>query len=323
MNELQKLAFDLYNGSVEQNFSKADTNTVLRKAFMEVIGTDEIDAKTLRRNQTEIFEILEDTIAPILNDRLEEQMGAFAEVHNLALGDTVVFDIEDPNLFQVANIADGTHNLRKQRIDNGKLTVDMGTYGVAIYEELLRFLSGRADWGKLVDKVIKSYERKIAEDVQKALFDGYSAIVTEFKYTGSYDESQLLRVLGNLESHYGSAMIVGTKAALAKIQPNYVGDIDKAQYNALGRLGHFRGYPMVELAQTFKAGTFTNNLSNNDLLILPASESKFVKIVTEGSPHIIDNTNMNGDGSIEHTFIQKVGVAVALAKHYGIVRFTS
>lgn len=319
MNELQQLAFDLYKGSVK-NFSAKETNEVLRKSFLERIGMETFNSKELRRHKTEIFEILEETITPILNDRLEQQMGEFAEVRNLALGDTIVFDVEDPKLFDVANVARGTHNLRKQRIDNGKLAVEMERLGVAVYEELDRYLSGRIDWTKIVDKVIKSFDREIAVRVQNALFSGHTAVASDFIYSGAYDEDELLRILGNVEAMYGSAQIIGTKSALAKIQPNYVGDADKARHNALGYLGHYRGYQMVELAQTNVAGTLTPNIAN-DLLILPATESKFVKIVTEGEATVEDHSNNMGDGSKEFLFMQNVGVAVTIAKYYGIVRF--
>lgn len=322
MNQLQQLAFDTYKGTLAvNNYSTKQASDVLRQAFLERLGLETFSVKEFRRHKTEIFEIIEETITPILNDRLEQQMGEFAEVRNIALGDTIVFDIEDPKLFDVANIARGTNNLRKQRIDNGKLPVEMERLGIAIYEELERYLSGRIEWSKLVDKVIRSFDREIALRVQNALFAGHTSVAADFIYSGTYDEDQLLRILGNVEAMYGSAQIVGTKNALAKIQPNYVGEADKSRHNALGHLGHYRGYNMIELVQTNVAGTNTPNLTT-DLLIIPATESKFVKILIEGEATIEENSNNMGDASKEYLFAQNVGVAVALAKYYGIVRFS-
>lgn len=321
MKEFAKLALDLSKGTV-QNFSKEDSNTVLRKAFLEEIGTDAIDFNTYRENKYRIFAIIQETITPIINDRLEEVMGRFAEVRNVKFGDTTVFDIENPELFEVAVIADGTGNLRKQRIQNGKLNVTMDTFGVAIYDEFYRFLAGRTDWNKLVDKVVKSYEAQIAQAVNNALYGAYDSIDTKFKYSGTYKEDELLSVLQHVEALYGSAMIVGSKAALAPIKPEYVGSSDKERYNALGHIGTFMGYDTVALTQSFKAGTREFALSNTDLLILPATSDKFVKIVTEGEAIVLDHQNTQGDLSIEHTFIQKAGVAVSLTNQYGMVRFT-
>lgn len=321
MKEYSVLALDLTKGQV-QNFSTQDANTVLRKAFLDEIGTETIDFNTYRENKYKIFRLIQETITPIINDRLEEVMGRFAEVRNVAFGDSIVFDVENPELFEVATIADGTGNLRRQRIDNGRLEVTMGTFGVSIYEEFYRFLSGRINWGQLVDKVVKSYERKIAEAVNEALYGSYSSIDAELKYSGTYDEEELVEILQKVEALYGSAMVVGTKAALAKLQPSYVGDADKAAYNALGYIGTFRGYDTVALVQSFKAQTYEFNLSNSDLLILPSTSEKFIKIVTEGTAIVLDHQNTQGDLSIEHTFIQKAGVAVGLTEKFGIVRFS-
>lgn len=320
MNELQKLALDLAKGQVT-NYSKSEADNVLRKAFLEEIGTEAIDFNTYRQNKYKIFQILQETISPIINDRLEEVMGQFAEVRNIGWGDSQVFDVENPELFEVSVVADGTANLRAQRIDNGKMTVDTTTYGIKIYDEFYRFLAGRVDWGQLVDKVAKSYERKIAESVNAAIYGSYDSVDAAFKFSGSYDEDELLRVLQAVEALYGAAMVVGTKAALAKIKPDYVGDADKARYNAIGHIGTFRGYETVALAQSFKPQTTEFNLSNTDLLILPSTSNKIIKIVVEGDAIIFDEQNTQGDMSIEHTFIKKAGVGLSLTNQYGIVRF--
>lgn len=323
-----ELAVELASGRVSQaqlptNFSVQDADAVLRQAFLAEIGVEKIETfSQYRRYQPIIFEIIEETISPIINDRLEEQMGSFAEVSNVAWGDTKEFIVENPELFEVAVIADGTGNLRRQRLDNGRIPMTMHTYGVSIYEEFYRFLAGRINWAQVVTKVADSYSKKIAEEVSNALFNSYNAIDPMFKYTGTYNEDQILRVCQNIEALYGSAVIVGTKSALRPLKPSYVGDATKDQYNVLGHVGIFNGYETVALQQSFKAGTYDFNLSDTDLLVLPALSNKFVKIVTEGTPIIIDEQNKQGDLSIEHTFIQKAGVAVSYTDKYGMIRLS-
>src|SRR5699024_4238796 len=96
---------------------------------------------TYQENKYKIFRILTETVSPIINARLEDTMGRLAEVRNVSWGDATVFDIENADLFEVAVIADGTANLRRQRLDNGKVDVTMNTLGVSIYEEFYRYLS--------------------------------------------------------------------------------------------------------------------------------------------------------------------------------------
>lgn len=322
-----KLAVEMAKGvglgqQMTTNYSTNNVDETIRKAFLEEIGTDEITYSIYRENKPVIFRILEETVSPIMNDRLVETMGRFAEVRNIGWGDTTVFDVENPDLFEVAVIADGTTNLRRQRLDNGKMDVTMSNYGVAIYDEFYRFLAGRVNWAQMVDKVAKSYEKKMAEAVSAALFGSYDDIDDAFKYTGTFIEDDILEVLQQVEALYGDAILVGTKAALAKFKPDYVGDRDKEGYNAIGRLAVYRGYDMVELAQYVKAGTNELGLSTKDILVLPSTSDKFVKIVHEGSATIIDKQN-DSDLTFEHTFIKRAGVGLSIAKHFGMLRISN
>lgn len=321
-----KLAVEMAKGvglgqQMTTDFSANDVDETIRKAFLEEIGTDEISYSVYRENKPVIFRILEETVSPILNDRLVETMGSFAEVRNVGWGDTTVFDVENHELFDVAVVADGTANLRRQRLDNGKMDVTMSNYGVAIYEEFYRFLSGRTNWAQMVDKVAKSYEKKMAESVSATLFGSYDKIDDAFKYTGTFDEDAILEVLQHVEALYGNAMLVGAKAALAKFKPDYVGDRDKEGYNAIGHLANFRGYDMVALTQYMKAGTNELGLSTKDILVLPSTSEKLIKIVHEGDAIIIDKQN-DSDLTFEHTFIKRAGVGLAVANGFGIIRFS-
>ena len=325
MLNFTKLAVDLANNKVE-NFSVNESNDVLRKSFLAHIGVDKIDHKIYRRHQVAIFEIIEETLSPIINDRLAEVMGRFAEVRNVAWGDKPEFIIENPELFEVAVVADGDGNFNRQRLDNGKLSVTMKNYGLTIYDEFYRFLAGQVDWSRMIDRVAKSWENKIAQDVQDALFGAYNSIDPVFKYSGTYDEDEIIRVCQAIEAYYGSAIIVGTKNALRPLKPVYgngiTGNAYMDEYNRLGHIGMFNGYETVALQQSFKPGTFDFAINNSDLLILPAVSDRFVKIVTEGTPLVFDHHNTQGDLSMEHTFIQKAGVAVSYTDKYGLVRLT-
>lgn len=328
-NNYTQIAIDLANNNraefAANDMTPAQAEDILRKEIFEAVGLDinkPFTPRMYENNKGAIFAIIEETISPIINDRLEQQMGSFAEVRNLAWGDTIVFDVENPDLFEVAVISDGTSNLRRQRLDNGKIPVEVKTLGIKVYDEFYRFMAGRTNWAQVIDKVVKSYEKKVATMVHDTLYGAYNNIDPLFKYTGTYNEDEIIRVCQNIEALYGSAMIVGTNAALRPLKPSYVGDATKDQYNQLGRVGVFNGFETVALAQSFKAGTYDFNLSNKDLLILPALSNKFIKIVTEGTAFIKDFDNAQGDQSIEHIYTQKIGVAVSYTDKYGMIRLS-
>ena len=78
----------------------------------------------------------------------------------------------------------------------------------------------------------------------------------------------------------------------------------------------------MALAQSVKVGTFEFELSNTDLIIIPSGDFKPVKIVVEGTAIVNDFENSQGDMSIEHLFIQKMGVGVPIANNFAIARFS-
>lgn len=316
-----ELAKEVGLGKAPTQFSAQDADKMIRGAFLERIGVEEMDLYTYQEHKITVFRILTETVSPIINDRLEQTMGRLAEVRNVSWGDTTVFDVENSDLFEVAAIATGTANLRRQRLDNGKIDVAIQNLGVSIYDEFYRFLAGRVNWGAMVDKVARSYENKIATLAYDAIYGSYDNLDARYKYTGTFDEAAVLEILQAVEAHGGNAVIVGTKAALAKIKPEYVGGATKDGYNALGYVGVFRGYETIELSQSYKPGTDEFAFSNTDLLILPSGSEKIVKIVHEGDAIVQDKQN-DSDLTIEHTFIKRVGVGVPVANTYGIVKLT-
>lgn len=327
MNTMFQLALDLTKGKQNfeyggKSFGKKEANEMLRLEFLEKIGVEKItNYNEYQKHKYDIFQILSETITPIINERLEDSMGAFAEIRTVEYGDTIEFEIENHELFEVSRTAVGTANLIRQRNHNGRMKVSMGNFSAKIYTELYAFLSGNVDWSGMISKVAKSYEREIANAVNEVLFGSFSTLSPEFKYQGSFDEAEMLELLSRIETLYGSAVIVGTKAALNKIRPEYLSDSDKNDLHKLGYIGNFGSYRCVALQNVFQKGTYDFAISNNDLLILPSTDEKPVKILLEGSAIITDHQNTQGDQSIEHTFIQRAGVGMALTDKYGMVKF--
>src|SRR5690606_22452581 len=115
-------------------------------------------------------------------------------------------------LFPVAVISDGNFNIRKSRLDTGEITVPMVTRGVGIYEELYRFLSGRIDWEEMVNRVAKSYNLEIANEVYNAIYNSYDSLTAPYKVSGAYNEEELTALCQNVEAATGAnVLIFGTK----------------------------------------------------------------------------------------------------------------
>jgi len=328
MNDKEKLVqlcIDLYEGhaTVDQ-YTNNDANEALRLKFVEIIGTDKIDYKVMRRQGALVFEIMEEALKVLVEKRLEAEFVPFAEYRNLAWGDQRTFELINPNLFEVATIADGNGNLIRQRLENGSLTVDTHVRGVKIYENFYRLVAGRTNWIDVVNKIAASYINKIYTLVYGAMYDSYNNAKPIYNITGSYSSVELDNMIDHIEAaNSAEVMIVGTRNALSRVNPTYISDNMKSEYNQKGFFSVHNGRKTMEIKQVHTAGTDTFAINNNFLMVLPIGEEKVVKIIDEGDA-VIKEVNQGGtmDLSSEYLFLRKSGVAFVTSSKTGIYRLT-
>lgn len=321
--ELVKLASDIFKNELGQ-FSKEQANETLRKALVELNGgKTKFDPKSFRRNKTEIFEIIEVALDEALNNIIDTQFNDFVETRNLNWGDTNEFLLPNRDLFKVAMVADGTGNLLRQRLgDKGRLVVETHDYGIKIYEELHRFLAGRIDWVELINKVAKSFELQLAEQIYKSIYDSYNTLSTTYKASGTFSEAVLLEMIQHVEAATGQEVVIfGTKNALAKIATAKESDGMKDTINTLGHYGMFKGTNLREIKQLHKYNSDSEfAIDNNMLMLLPVGDLKIAKLVIEGDSIIDEFENKQGDMSKEYMLIKRYGLATIPTHRFGIIR---
>ena len=126
--------------------AKSDLNGVTAKqandkiveVFRKVLGINEASSKkeirnAIRRNQVEIFEILEEIIPDLLVSGWEDNpfFREYVDVRNLALGDKNEFYVEDNSVLTVTKVSGNHHDLIRQRLGSGKtFTVATEWYGI-------------------------------------------------------------------------------------------------------------------------------------------------------------------------------------------------
>lgn len=324
MKELVKLGLDIYKGSLGQ-YSKDQANEAFRQALIELNGgKTKIDPKTFRRNKVEFFEIIEETLDQLLNEIIDTQFSQFIDVRNVNWGDTVEFEVPNRDLFNVATIVNGNGSLRRQRLGEGqKVPVVVQPRGVKVYDELHRFLAGRISWEDLVNRVAKSFEVKLAEEIYTAIYDSYNSLSSPYKISGTFTESDLATLVAHVEAATGQmAEIFGTKAALGKITSAKESDGMKDALNSFGYYGKFKGTNMREIKQFHKINTDTFAIDDNFLMVLPVGDIKIAKLVIEGDSIIDEFDNNQGDMSKEFMFIKNYGLTVVSSSSYGIYRLS-
>jgi hypothetical protein len=321
-NKIVKLGIDLYKGSLG-TFSATETEATLREELKSLLGGEKNLRRAFRKNGHAIFTVMEDILDVLIVEGLEDQFSEFVDFRNVAVGDKPIFMVDDYHLFNVANIAAGTNNLRRQRLERSPFTVTTGYKGVKIYEELERFLAGKVDWNKLIAKVQRSFNAQIAADINTALVAGYNSLNATYKVAGAWDINAFNTLVQHVEAATDRpAWVAGSRTSLQKAAPQYIA-YNGSVIEDRNKDGFFKvidGTTFMELKQSHVPGT-DNFAIGNFLLVMPTGEEKIVKLVVEGESEIVESnagTNPNADDSVEYLFKKKYGVAVVSATKYGV-----
>jgi len=326
INDIVQLAVDTYNGKPAGNYSVDKANSVIHEAIVAANnGKDHLDKRDVRDGKCgELFAIIEETLVRTVIDGLQgnEFFMNLVEYKNLALGDTNEFYMPDDSLFHVSEVARGTQGIRRQRISGGtRFSVNMKTYGIKVYEELDRILSGRSDLSHLIDVAGKSILKQQYDDIFKC----WTGIVnnsgsTYIPMAGSYSEESLLELCEHVEANNGESLVImGTRSALRKLKTAEVSESAKEASYKMGFYGYFNGIPMVRINQIHETGTDNFILPDNQVYII-GTETKPIKYVNEGEALIVPPTfGANADFSEDYLFVNNAGVQVVLPdKKFGV-----
>ena len=322
MKDIVKLAVDAYHGKVQQ-YSVDQSQEVLRQALIEANGGSTVlDYRKIRDGQCPgLFSLIETILSRTVVEGLQgdEFFNALVDFRNVAEGDKNLFEVEDSNLFIVAEAADGTQGIRRQRLSGvSKTSIPTSLKVVKIYEELNRVLSGRVDFNDMINEVSESFRNNLLNEIQ-LLWNGASATdfggAVYFPAAGTYDEDALLDVISHVEAAAGgkTATIFGTKKAVRNLAPSVQGSDSKSDLYNLGYYGKFYGSPVVVTPQRHKIGSTEFTLPD-DVLTIVAGEDKPIKCVYEGSPIILMGNPMDkGDLTQEYLYGEKYGMGIILA----------
>jgi hypothetical protein len=321
---LVKLTVDTIHNKVEK-YSREDATASLRQMIIDANGgSTELDRRSFQR-YPELYEIMETMLPVIIQEGFkgDEFFNSFIDYRNLSLGDDERFWTEDTSLFLVSEQAAGNMSIRRQRLNAGSYTtIARSLKGIKIYEELNRLISGRVDFNVFVDRLTKSYNNRVYNDIYSAL-DGISAstsgMSSTYYKTGSFAEDTLLGIIDHVEAAMnGSAKIIGTRSALRKVTSAVVSDQAKNDMYAMGYYGKFNGTEMIVAKQRHRAGTSDFALSDSKIYVV-AGDEKFIKMVDEGRGILEDNIPMNnGDMTKEYYYGQIYGCGVLLTGKLGI-----
>lgn len=309
-----------------------DPDQKVREAFFEILGTETPDERDIRRHETAIFEILEDVLVETSLKGIEEDefFMQFAETRNLKLGDRQEFYVKDNAVVVVSEHAGNNWNIDRQKMEGGaSFTVDTKAYSAAIYGDFFLFLTGRKSFGELIDQVAKGIQNKINGEVAAAFASAGTQLPTALQGSGSYDVAVLQDLVSHVEAVAGSAIVVGTKKALGKITAgaNFASFTEgmKADLHNNGRVINYNGMTLVQLPAVHKANSFDFAYNDNQLLILPATDVRPIKLVFEGKALVknIDDETAHMDMSFTYGFLTRFGCKVIFDNLFATYNLTN
>lgn len=331
MNDIVKLAVDAYKGNVEK-YSVAQSQSALREALIEANnGKTSLDYRDIRDGKCNgLFALIETILGATVVEGLQgdEYFNSLVDFRNVAEGDSPIFEVKDSDLFVVAEAADGTQGIRRQRLGGvSEATVPTTLKVVRIYEEMNRVLAGRVDFNEMINKVAESFNQQLLNDIY-SLWVGATAEqlggVTYFPTAGSYSEDSLLDLISHVEAAAGgkTATILGTKKALRNIKESIMSNGAKDELHNMGYIGKFYGTPVVATPQRHKVGSTEFVLDDNMITVI-AGDDKPIKVVYEGNPIVILGDPMkNADFTQEYLYGVKYGTGIVLAgNNTGIGRY--
>lgn len=333
MNELIKLAVDSVHGSVS-TYSNNEAAETIREALIEMNGgKTALDYKSLRNGQgAELFAFVEEVLANTVPEGLtgNEFFNTLVDYRNVALGDSPLFYIGDNTLFVVAEAAEGTQGIRRQRLSGiTEKEIQTKLHIVRIYEEMNRILAGRVDFPGMVAKVQESFKKAILQEI----FDLWTGITADMlggatyfpgaASAGTYDEDTLLDLVANVEASANGkpATILCTKKTARKLAPSIQGADSKSDLYNDGYYGKFYGTPVLVTPQFYKAGTTEFALAD-DVVTVIAGDEKPIKFVYEGDPLVImHDPTTNADLTQEYVYADRWGAGIVTAGNAGIGQY--
>ncbi len=312
MKEIVKVAVDAYHGNVKK-YSVGQSQDVLRKALVDANGgSTTLNYKNIRDGKCNgLFALVEEILSRTAIEGLQESdlFYTLVDFRNVAEGDKNLFITEDSNLFHVAEAADGTQGIRRQRLSGtNEFSVPTRLHVVKIYEELNRVLSGRVDFNTMISKVSESFRQQMLNDIFSIWTNATANDLggaTFFPAAGTYDEDELIDIISHVEAAANGkpATIIGTKKAVRNLAPSVQGTDSKSDLYNNGFYGKFYGTPVVTMPQRHKINSKDFVMPDDELNII-AGDVKPIKFVYEGDPLVImGDPLMNGDLTQELNYV--------------------
>ena len=259
-----KLMIDTAYGKFEEGITPKDANEKIVAKFKAIIGCDEKSTKAeikkaIRRNQKVLFEVVEDVVEDLLISGWQDStfMEEFCDIRNIAIGDRNDFITEDNSILTVSKVSGNHWDIDRQRLGFGQhFSIETSWYGIGIYSEFERLLTGAEDFAKFVTKIYEAVDRYVTETIYQAMMSaaenlpGGATGAGQWVKTGALNDTTretLIQLVEDVQMASGASevVIMGTKSALAKVtglqNVDWISNEMKTERHTTGKVGMWEG----------------------------------------------------------------------------------
>ena len=338
-----ELLLDAARGEVK-DYSAKEANKKIVEKFRAALGIEPTDRpqhvkRAIRANQNLVFTLIEETVEEMIITGWMENpfFMQFVETKNLALGDENDFYVEDDSILSVSKVSGNHHNMIRQRLGAGRhFSVAGEWFGIKIYSDFERVLTGAEDWASFVSKVAEAVNRYLYDALYAALRGAKDSLGSNWVKSGALEtanKATLVKLCQEISMATGSEVtIFGARTALSSLTAmadvNWAPESVKEEYYRNGGvLGNWEGFAVAEIGQGLKRGAGINSakveymLDTDRLYIIPTSvANKFIKVVNYGETQIsqVTDRDTNRDMSYEYELLYKLGINVILNTVFGV-----
>ena len=342
-----KLMLDTAHANFEEGISAKEANEKIVSMFKQAIGVNEKSTKSeirkaIRRNQQVLFDLIEEIVPNLLQTGWQDNpfFNEYVETRNIEIGDKNVFYTEDETILTVSKVSGNHWDLDRQRLGKGaSFSVETSWYGIAVYSEYERLLTGAEDFATFVTKLYEAVDRFVNESIYQAMLSAAAQLPGGATGSGQWvkngaltsaEKAVFMQLIEDVQMATGmDVVIMGTKSALSRLEGmqdiDWVSEDMKVQRNTTGRIGYFEGIRLVELKQGFRLNDTTQYLvDDKQLFIMPVGDNRFIKVVNEGQPEMrqVNDNTVNQDMTYDYRYMFKMGVAVMVNLLFGVWNIT-
>ena len=343
-----KLMLDTVSGNFEEGITAKAANEQIKAKFKAIIGVNEHSTKAevrkaIKRNQQVLFDLIEEVVPNLLQTGWQDNpfFNEFVDVKNIDIGDQNVFYTEDETILSVSKVSGNHWDIDRQRLGKGaSFSVETSWYGIAVYSEYERLLTGAEDFATFVTKLYEAVDKFVNESIWQVMQSAATELPGGATGSGQWvktgplskdTKAVFMQLVEDVQMATGmDVVIMGTKTALSALEGmqdiNWVSEDMKVQRNTTGRIGYFEGIRLIEIKQGFRLNDTANRLvDDKQLLIMPVGDNRFIKVVNEGNPEMkqVNDNTVNQDMTYDYRYMFKMGVGVQIGLMFGVYNISA